>query len=1017
MFEYILAHKHLREQMACKLFAQLISGVAYLHAKKIVHRDLKLENLLLDRNRNIVITDFGFANRFNESGNDLMATSCGSPCYAAPELVLHDGNYMGSAVDVWSCGVILYAMLSGYLPYDDDPANPDGDNINLLYRYITTTQLSFPDWISPEPRELLLMMLVSDPNRRCSLRDVMRHPWLRRYSPFFQSTVEDLEGQADMLYEEKKVLLARQQADYLRQTGQIPPVSVARSMSTSGVHDSTAQARHRSAMVTSTTMGLSPEMGSFQARMPTYIPAPIASSSSASSASPRRAHAQSTIVVPTSNPKFLDPFASASLRPGAAVGVASSAYTTVPVLEPSSYLSSVAMGPSSSAPGEVETTSDSLTSEGEIRGEPRSRRTDDDDASTSSLGAPRNGRPIAAIPSASTSEQKRRKGDEKRYSMQPEPTSPPPAESTRSKTKQRDSLVDDGQLALPNSVTSPDMSTQLLDATPPQGLHDQPVFVPPADPTLPIIEAAAAAESMDVHMQSPTVSPSQSLREKEREREKDRERERDDMLVEPMAPLVAIPTVSPVTEVAEQPLESIPPTPAKADSAAERTPPASPRQALVGNRTPKRSTADAENLVPSRPNKPTSIPSSSPKSSVLPFPSPKQERPSTAVPLGSKPSGQARETARPSTAISTKAARHRKGMSSERAFFSRFLGSSTTSVDKTDVRGEPSRSRTSSTADGLPSIPQGITESASTTSALGDLASGRNRRRKAFSLVVDPFSRSSSNTPASAAAKNRRSARVQTSSSTAASTGLDALARDRSGSVLTQSTQRSINPPSSVVPSLSSTVNINGSRQSVLLPPSQIPQPVYGQSQDASKSKRVSDWFRWKSVARESTQVASIAATSPVKRNLERKQESQIAFPPGQVQSPASPNRSAASAQAQPQDQGQPQDGGQPQDRGLPRTTPQHQPTVIVTGEDASSSIASPTYVEEKQRQQPAKRVVATPADARQFASQQPVPALMASRSLRARAGASESSSTSFDETKLKIHGGGEPLSVSPGRT
>ncbi|POW13094.1 hypothetical protein PSTT_03988 [Puccinia striiformis] len=85
-----------REKDASNLFAQLISGVTYLHAKKIVHRDLKLENLLLDRNRNIIITDFGFANRFEDRTSDLMATSCGSPCYAAPELVVQDGRYVGS---------------------------------------------------------------------------------------------------------------------------------------------------------------------------------------------------------------------------------------------------------------------------------------------------------------------------------------------------------------------------------------------------------------------------------------------------------------------------------------------------------------------------------------------------------------------------------------------------------------------------------------------------------------------------------------------------------------------------------------------------------------------------------------------------------------------------------------------------------------------------------------------------------------------------------------------------------
>ena len=137
LFDYILTHRYLKDNAARKLFAQLVSGVGYLHKKGIVHRDLKLENLLLDRNRNIIITDFGFANTFDPSDElseeieinltskdfvkkmdlervrngfrrgDLMQTSCGSPCYAAPELVVTDSLYTGRKVDVWSCGVIL----------------------------------------------------------------------------------------------------------------------------------------------------------------------------------------------------------------------------------------------------------------------------------------------------------------------------------------------------------------------------------------------------------------------------------------------------------------------------------------------------------------------------------------------------------------------------------------------------------------------------------------------------------------------------------------------------------------------------------------------------------------------------------------------------------------------------------------------------------------------------------------------------------------------------------------------
>ncbi|KAI8324593.1 Pkinase-domain-containing protein [Martensiomyces pterosporus] len=182
LFDHILAHRQLKENDACRLFAQLIAGVSYLHSKHIVHRDLKLENLLLDRNRNIKITDFGFANQFRAPGDDLMSTSCGSPCYAAPELVVSDGPYVGTAVDIWSCGVILYAMLAGYLPFDDDPSNPEGDNITQLYKYILSTPLVFPESVSSLARDLLRRMLVPNPVKRATLEEIKAHEWLQPYS-------------------------------------------------------------------------------------------------------------------------------------------------------------------------------------------------------------------------------------------------------------------------------------------------------------------------------------------------------------------------------------------------------------------------------------------------------------------------------------------------------------------------------------------------------------------------------------------------------------------------------------------------------------------------------------------------------------------------------------------------------------------------------------------------------------------------------------------------------------------
>jgi protein-serine/threonine kinase len=210
LFDHILAHRYLKEKDAAKLFSQLISGVWYIHQKKIVHRDLKLENLLLDRHRNVIITDFGFANRFEHRSDDLMQTSCGSPCYAAPELVISEGLYVGSAVDIWSCGVILYAMLAGYLPFDDDPANPDGDNINLLYKYIVNTPLSVPDYVSLEARDLLSIMLVPDPTQRADLRSIMSHEWLAPYAHVFVKGVDELERAAMEQHQMKRLAYQRQ---------------------------------------------------------------------------------------------------------------------------------------------------------------------------------------------------------------------------------------------------------------------------------------------------------------------------------------------------------------------------------------------------------------------------------------------------------------------------------------------------------------------------------------------------------------------------------------------------------------------------------------------------------------------------------------------------------------------------------------------------------------------------------------------------------------------------------------
>ncbi|CCD24945.1 putative serine/threonine protein kinase KIN4 NDAI_0E01290 [Naumovozyma dairenensis CBS 421] len=182
-YKYLQRKRRLKEPHACQLFAQLISGVTYMHSKGLVHRDLKLENLLLDKNENLIITDFGFVNEFFGS-NELMKRSCGSPCYAAPELVLSTEPYRARKVDIWSCGIILYAMLAGYLPWDDDSQNPNGDDIGKLYQYITKTALKFPAYISPLARDLIRKILTANPSRRISISYICKHDWLKPHASF-----------------------------------------------------------------------------------------------------------------------------------------------------------------------------------------------------------------------------------------------------------------------------------------------------------------------------------------------------------------------------------------------------------------------------------------------------------------------------------------------------------------------------------------------------------------------------------------------------------------------------------------------------------------------------------------------------------------------------------------------------------------------------------------------------------------------------------------------------------------
>ena len=167
LYEHIVKSKRLPELEAANYFRQLISGVEYLHKLGIIHRDLKPENLLLDTKGNIKIIDFGLSNFFSK--NQMLKTSCGSPCYAAPEMI-SGKKYKCPNVDIWSCGIVLYAMVCGFLPFEDN-------NNDILYKKIIDGKFSVPSFVSDPCRDLIKKILVVDPNKRYTIANIKTHPW------------------------------------------------------------------------------------------------------------------------------------------------------------------------------------------------------------------------------------------------------------------------------------------------------------------------------------------------------------------------------------------------------------------------------------------------------------------------------------------------------------------------------------------------------------------------------------------------------------------------------------------------------------------------------------------------------------------------------------------------------------------------------------------------------------------------------------------------------------------------
>eukprot|EP01039_Chlorochromonas_danica_P004330 gene4330-4751_t len=176
LFDKIVQVGKLPEDQARFYFTQLVEGVDYCHKLGICHRDLKPENLLLDEHGNLKISDFGLSSLYvgdadgeGASRTELLHTTCGTPNYVAPE-VLSDQGYDGKKADVWSCGVILYVLLAGFLPFDES-------TIVALFAKIQSADFTYPSWFSAEVRSLLDQMLVADPKQRINIATIRQHPW------------------------------------------------------------------------------------------------------------------------------------------------------------------------------------------------------------------------------------------------------------------------------------------------------------------------------------------------------------------------------------------------------------------------------------------------------------------------------------------------------------------------------------------------------------------------------------------------------------------------------------------------------------------------------------------------------------------------------------------------------------------------------------------------------------------------------------------------------------------------
>lgn len=181
-----IARGRFSEDLSRRYFQQLISAVGFCHSRGVFHRDLKPENLLLDENWNLKVSDFGLSAVTDQVRPDgLLHTLCGTPAYVAPEILAKKG-YDGAKVDVWSCGIVLYVLHAGYLPFNDP-------NLMVMYRRIYKGEFRFPKWTSPDLRRFLGRLLDPNPETRITLDEIINDPWFKKGYKEIKFNSEDFE--------------------------------------------------------------------------------------------------------------------------------------------------------------------------------------------------------------------------------------------------------------------------------------------------------------------------------------------------------------------------------------------------------------------------------------------------------------------------------------------------------------------------------------------------------------------------------------------------------------------------------------------------------------------------------------------------------------------------------------------------------------------------------------------------------------------------------------------------------